>query len=99
MHIVGGEIGTIVEFHAITKIKSIGFAVRSDVPFVGQVRDNRLPIAGVTADQIIIHRSLRRHIGDGSRLMHIEMRRGAQDAVTQGASPFGIGLGGLELKL
>ena len=46
-----------------------------------QVWDDRLAVPGVASDQVIVHRALGSHVGDGPGLMHIEVRRGTQHTV------------------
>src|SRR5262249_50269220 len=76
----------------------IGLAVGRNLPALSQVRDDRLSVPGVTPDQGIIHRALRGHVGDGARLMHVEVRRGTQDAVSQSPAGFGMRLWSFELE-
>src|SRR5262249_56354580 len=45
-----------------------------------EVWDDGLPVAGVAADQGVVHRPLRPDVADGPRLVDVEVGRGVVDA-------------------
>ena len=57
-----------------------------------------LPLSRGSLDQVVEHASLGSDISDGARLVHVEMRRTVEDAVTQHAARFRIGLRRRHLK-
>ena len=46
-----------------------------------QVGDDRVAIPGVASDQVVVHGALGGHVGDGPRLMDVEVRRSTQHTV------------------
>jgi hypothetical protein len=88
MHIFGREVGSVVEFHPLTQVKRVGLAVGGDVPVRGKIGDDRPAVAGITADEVVIHRPLRTQVGNGPRLVDIEVSRGTMDGIAQGSPGF-----------
>src|SRR5262245_1006934 len=82
VHIVGSEIGSIVKLHALAQKESIGLAIWRDLPALRQVWNDCLTVHWMTPNQVVIHGALGRHVRHGARLMHVEVCRGAQDAVS-----------------
>jgi hypothetical protein len=97
--ILGGEIGAVVEFDALTQVKRVRFAVGRDVPAMGQIGDNALTVTWVAADQIVVHGPLGSHVGHCSRLVNVEVGRCAVHSVPQRSSGLGVGFRGLEPKI
>ena len=100
LDVVGGELGAVVELHVLAQEEGVGLAVLGNLPAVGEVgNDGLAAVARVAADEIVEHAPLGAEIIDGARLVHVEVRRTAGDAVAQNAATFGIGLGRPELEL
>src|SRR5215468_7102546 len=100
LHVIGGEVGAVVELHVLAQEERVGLTVLGDLPAVGEIgNDGLAAVARVAADEVVEHAALAAEIVDGARLMHVEMRRAAGDAVAQHAATLGIGLrcGKLEL--
>ena len=64
LHVLGGELGAVVELHAAAEVKGVAPAVGRDVPLPREIRDDRLPVARVTSDEVVVHRPLRGEVGD-----------------------------------
>src|SRR5437879_4485276 len=91
LHVLCGEVGPVVKLHAAPQVEGVALAVGCDVPTVGEVGNDRLPVAGVAADQVVVHGPLRPDVGDSARLVNVEMRGRACHAVAEGAAGLGIG--------
>ena len=99
LHVLGCQVGAVVEGHAFAQEEGVGLAVGGNLPTVRQVRDDRLAaVERVAADQVVVHAALRAHVGHGAGLVHVEVRRRVQHAVAQDAAALGVGLRGLELE-
>ena len=99
-HIFGGQLGAVMELHALTQMKRVGLAVLGDFPAMRQVGDDRLAaVARVAPDQIVEHAALRAEIVDRPGLVHVEMRRPHRDAVAKDAAPLWVRLGRGQLEL
>ena len=99
LHVVGGEVGAVVELHVLAQEEGVGLAVLGDLPAVGEIGDDCLAaVARIAADEIVEHAALAAEIVDRARLVHVEVRRAACNAVAQNAAALGIGLGRLELE-
>src|SRR4029453_15036267 len=83
LHVLSGEVGAVMEFDTLAQVKGVDFAVRRNVPLLGQIGEYRYPVAGITANEVVIHRALRPHVGHRSRLMNIEVGWGAVDRIAE----------------
>src|SRR5262245_54501875 len=100
LHVIGGEVGAVVELHVLAQEERVGLPVLGDLPAVGEIgNDGLAAVARVAADEVVEHAALAAEIVDGARLMHVEMRWTAGDAVAQHAATLGIELGRLQLEL
>src|SRR5256884_2627476 len=93
LDVVGGQLGAVVELDAVAQVEGVLLAVRRDLPSLGEVGDDRLPVLRMAADERVVHRALGTDVGDGPRLMDVEVSGGAEDAVAQRAAPPGGGIG------
>jgi hypothetical protein len=66
---------------------------------VGEVGDERLAIAWIASNQIVIHGALSAHISDSSGLMNIKMGWGAMDGIAQSAAILRIRFRRFELEV
>ena len=100
LHVVGGELGAVVELHVLAQVERVGLAVLGDLPAMGEIGDDGLAaVARIAANEIVEHAALAAEAVDRARLVHVEMRRPRGDAVAQHAAALGVGLGRGELKL
>ena len=83
LDVLGGEVGAVVELHALAEVERVLLAVGRDLPLPGQVRDDRLAIARIAAEERVVHRALRTDVGDGARLVDVEVGGRIEHAVAQ----------------
>src|SRR4029453_9285142 len=57
------------------------------------VRNDRLAVLRAAAQQGVVHRALRADVGDGARLVHVEVGRRVVHRVAEGAPALGGGIG------
>ena len=93
LDVVGGEVGSVVEFHALPEMEGVALPVRRDVVLPGQVRDDGLPILRAAAEQGVVHRALGPDIGHRARLMDVEVGGRIVHGVAKGAAPLGRRVG------
>ena len=99
-HIRGSEFGAVGKKHALAQEEGVGLAVFRDLPAMGKVGNDRLAaVAGVMANQVVVHASLTAEIVDRARLVEVEMRRTHGDAVAQHAAGFRVRLRRRQLEL
>src|SRR5262245_4622825 len=66
--------------------------VGRNFPADGEVRDDRLAVAGIAAEEAIVHGSLAADVGHGPGLVQVEVDRGAEDAVPERPAVLGRGI-------
>ena len=82
LHVVRGQLGAVVELHALAQEERVGLAVLGDLPAMRQIGDDGLAaVARIAPDQVVEHAALGAEIVDRAGLVHVEMRRPLGDAV------------------
>src|SRR5205814_254186 len=100
LYVSRGEIRAIVELDTLAQVKRVGLAVLRDFPAMRQIGgDGLAAVARITPDQVVEHATLGADVADSARLMHVEMRRAIEDAITHHPSTLWIGLRRRHLKL
>src|SRR5262249_43052317 len=74
LHVLGRELGTVVKLHAAAEMERVARPVGQDVPLPREIRDDRLAVARVAPDEVVVHGPLGSEIGDGAGLVDIEVR-------------------------
>ena len=93
LHVVGGEVGAVVELDALAQVERVLLAVRRDLPALREVRDDRLAVLRAAPQQRVVHRALRPDVGHGARLVDVEVRRRVVHGVAKRAAALGGGIG------
>src|SRR5882672_10109918 len=93
LHVLGREIGAVVELDALAQVEGVLLTVGRDLPALREVGNDRLAVLRTAPQQRVVHRALRPDVGHGAGLVDVEVRRRVVHGVAKRAAALGAGIG------